>query len=174
MIATSPTTLARVAGVVLGAGLAAFVLIAARPSANVSRLSASVRFSLPVTGELEVTPAPPRPVMAARALTPGARRAAASFSVRNQTGATLAVGFRARAAVRDLDGLLRIRLTTGGRTLADTTLQGLRHGSVSGVRLRPGAQRRVGVQAWIPNGIGDGYEGRSVAVELTPMLTVER
>ena len=170
MAALSHTGLSRVAGVLLGAGLAVSLVIAARPAASVTTLPASVRFSIPLTGELEVTPAPPRPVLAARALTPGGRPAAASFTVRNQTGTTLAVGFRAHGGIRDLDGLLRVRLTAAGRTLANTTLQGLRDGSVSDVALPSGAVSRVEVEAWLPGGISEGYEGRHVAVALTPTL----
>lgn len=169
MTARSPTSIARVAGVLLGVAAAASLLIAARPSADFSRLPASARFTVSVTGELEVTPAPPRPFLIARALTPGGRRAAASFTVRNQTGVTRGVGFRAHAGARDLDGLLRIRLRAGTTTLADTTLQGLRHGSASSLRLSSGAARRVDVEAWIPDGIND-YEGRDVVVALTPTL----
>ena len=116
-----------------------------------------------------MTPAPSRPFLTARALTPGGPAAAASFTVRNQTGKTLAVAFRAHATARGLDGLLRIRLRAGEATLADTTLQGLRQGSASALRLRSGAALAVSVSAWIPNGIND-YEGRDVAVELTPTL----
>ena len=46
-------------------------------------------------------------------------------------------------ATHELDGLLRIRLRAGDRTLANTTLQGLRHGSAATVRLRSGAARSI-------------------------------
>jgi hypothetical protein len=156
----------------LGAGVAVSLLVAARPSANFSRLPASASFTVAVSGELEVLPVAGRPFMLARALTPGAAPAKQHFSVRNQTGTTLAVGFRASAGARQLDGLLRIRLRAGGATLADTTLQGLRHGSASTLRLPPGAIGEVSVEAWIPGGTTD-YEGRDVAIELTPTLRPE-
>jgi hypothetical protein len=169
MTSMSATGIARVAGVLLGAGVALLLLIAARPSANVARLPASASFTVSLSGELEVTPAPTRPFLRARTLMPGGPAAAGSVTVRNQTGKTLAVGFRAHATARDLDGLLRIRLRAGDRTLAETTLQGLRHGTTATVRLPSGAALAVSVQAWIPDGIDD-YEGRDVAVELTPTL----
>jgi hypothetical protein len=169
MAALSATGVARVAGVLLGAGVAVALLIAAKPSASFARLPASASFSVPLTGELEVTPAQPRPLLTARSLTPGATRASARFTVRNQTARTLGVGFRAHAGARQLDGLLRIRLSAGAVTLSDTTLQGLRHGSASTLRLRSGSTRRVLVEAWLPAGT-IGYEGRNVAVELTPTL----
>ena len=167
MAAMSSPGLARVAGVLLGAGVAVSLLVAARPSASFSRLPASASFSVSPTGELEVTPAPPRPLLRAKSLSAGGPRAGASFRVRNQTGTTLGVGFRARAPTHQLDGLLRIRMRAGSSTLADTTLQGLRHGSAGRLRLRSGAARTVSFEAWIPDATND-YEGRSVAVELTP------
>ncbi|MEA2191987.1 MAG: hypothetical protein QOI73_2108 [Solirubrobacteraceae bacterium] len=169
MAAISPTAAARVAGALLGAGVALALLLASRPAASFARLPASAAFTVAVSGEFAVTPAAGRPFLRARALTPGATPATASFTVRNQTGSTLALGFRARAGAHQLDGLLHIRLRSGDTTLANTTLQGLRHGSASGLRLRPGGARSIALDAWIPDGTID-YEGRDVAVELMPTL----
>jgi hypothetical protein len=169
MSALSPTAAVRVAGVLLGAGVALALLIAARPSASFARLPASAGFTIAVSGELAVTPAPGRPFLRATALTPGGAPATASFSVRNQTGSTLEIGLRARAPTHELDGLLRIRLRVGDRTLADTTLQGLRHGSAATIRLRSGDARSIALEAWIPDGTND-TEGRDVAIELKPTL----
>jgi hypothetical protein len=169
MSAISPTAAARVAGVLLGAGVALALLIAARPSASFPRLPASAAFTIAVSGELAVTPAAGRPLLRARALTPGGAHATARFRVRNQTGSTLEIGFRAQGAAHELDGLLRIRLRAGDRTLANTTLQGLRHGSASTIRLRSGGARSIALEAWIPDATND-TEGRDVAVELRPTL----
>ena len=168
MPAISLNAAMRVAGVLLGAGIALALLLAARPSASFARLPASVAFTIPATGELAVTPAPGRPFLRARALTPDGPPASARFAIRNQTGETLVVGFRAAAGARQLDGLLRIRLRAGARTLANTTLQGLRNGSAT-ARLRPGAARSIVLDAWIPDATND-YEGRHADVELTPTL----
>ena len=168
MPAISLNAAVRVAGALLGAGVALALLLAARPSASFARLPASVGFTIPATGELAVTPAAGRPFLLARALTPDGPPARARFEVRNQTGETLAVGFRAGAGARQLDGLLRIRLRAGGKTLANTTLQGLRHGSAT-VRLRSGAARSITLDAWIPEATND-YEGRHADIELTPTL----
>jgi hypothetical protein len=169
MTAISATGAARLAGVLLGAGVAVSLLVAARPSANFTRLPASAGFTIAVSGELAVTPAPGRPFLRVAALTPGGAPAKASFSVRNQTGSTLEIGLRASAPTHELDGLLRIRLRAGDRTLANTTLQGLRHGSAATIRLRSGGARSIALEAWIPDGTND-TEGRDVAVELTPTL----
>ena len=164
---------ARVAGALLGAGTALALLIAARPAASFARLPASASFTIPVSGELAVTPPAGRPLLIARALTPGGAAATASFSVRNQTSGTLEVGLRARADDHELDGLLRIRIRVGDRTLANTTLQGLRHGGRADLRLRSGAARSISLEAWIPDATDD-YGGREVDVELTPMLRPPR
>jgi hypothetical protein len=170
MISTPPKTVARAAGAIIGAGLAATVLVAALPPAEFSRPPAKVSFAVPVRGELDVTPSAPHSVLASRALTPESKPAASAFRIRNQTGKTLRVGFRARAEARDLDGLLRVRLAVGDRQLADTTLQGLRHSSARTVRLPSGAARWVQIRAWLPRDVGDGYEGRLVDVWLVPVL----
>jgi hypothetical protein len=162
---------ARAAGVGVGAGLAILLVIAARPTPQYARLPARVSLTVPVTGTLEVTPSAPHPVLAASSLTPDAGPAVRRFRVRNQTGETLRVRFRAKAEARDLDGLLRIRLDAAGQQLADTTLQGLRQGSESALRLRSGETRQVSLRAWIPNDAGDGYIGRQADVSLVPVVT---
>lgn len=168
MPAMSLNAATRLAGALLGAGVALALLLAARPSASFARLPASAAFTIPATGELAVTPAPGRPFLLARALTPDGPPARARFEIRNQTGETLVVGFRAMAGARELDGLLRIRLRAGDTTLANTTLQGLRNGSAT-MRLRSGAARSITLDAWIPDATND-YEGRHADIELTPTL----
>ena len=66
MSAPSLHVAVRVAGALLGAGVALALLIAARPSASFARLPASAGFTIPVSGELAVTPAPGRPFLRAR------------------------------------------------------------------------------------------------------------
>lgn len=172
MTAIAPR-LMTVAGALLGAGVAVLLLVGARPSSSFATLPGSVRFSVPLTGELEVRPAAPRPVLAIPALLPGTRPDAATVTLRNQTGRTLAVDLRARAATHDLDGLLRVRLRAGGRLLADTTLQGLRHGEHFALRVPSGARRTLRLQAWLPAAITDGFQGRSVDVTLQPVTRVQ-
>jgi hypothetical protein len=169
MIRISPPGLARAVGVVAGAGLAILVVIAARPTADFARLPASVSIAVPVTGALEVTPSAPRSVLGSSALTPDGGPTVRTFQIRNQTGRTLHVGFRAKAEARDLDGLLRIRLNAGDRRLSDTTLQGLRQGSQA-VRVPSGGTSRIRIEVWIPKDVGDGYVGRQADVSLVPVM----
>jgi hypothetical protein len=166
------TRLVHAAGVLLGAGLAVFLLAGARPSADYTSLPARVSVAVGPTGELGVTPSLPNPVLAPRNVLPGAAAVRAEATVRNQTGQELTVGFRAEALARDLDGLLRVRLSVDGQTLADTTLQGLRAGTRTPLALNPGVERALRVELWIPGSITAGFQGRSAAITLTPDVRI--
>ena len=165
----SRTNLIRVAGTLIGATVVLALLLAARPGAHGSPLPASVRVLVAPTGELEVTPPPPHPVLVGHSLRPGGRSVASTFGVRNQTGQHLAVELRAKADSSALNGLLRLRLSANGRALADTTLQGVEQNAV-GLNLASGAQSSLRIEAWIPANVRSGYEGRAVTVSLQPTL----
>jgi hypothetical protein len=158
---------ARVAGALVGVGLALALLFVSRPGAAGSPLPAGLRVAVAPVGELEVTPPPPRSVFAAPALRPGGPAAVGGFAVRNQTGADLAIALAAGADSTALNGLLRVRVEAGGRVLADTTLQGLRARPLR-LRLASGEGVRLGLRAWLPADVLSGYEGRLVEVLLTP------
>jgi hypothetical protein len=157
--------LARTAGAILGVGLALTLILASRPGASASPLPATLRVSIMPAGELEVTPASPEPVLVADSLLPGDGPTDGEFQVRNQTGSTLAIGLRSSADSTALDGLARIRLTDGGRSLADTTLQGMKLRPAV-LRLASGARVRLRLEAWIPRDVLSGYEGRLVNVSM--------
>lgn len=163
--------LARSAGALLGTGLALAFLLATLPGANSAPLPATVRVSVAPTGELEVMPSPFRPVFVADSLLPGHRSANGAFRVRNQTGETLAIRLRTTADSTALDGLVRVRLSADGNLLADTTLQGLQRRAV-GLDLPSGARSRLRLEAWIPNDVRTGYEGRRVEVLFVPAARV--
>jgi hypothetical protein len=165
-----PSHATRVIGLLVGAGAAVVLLVATRPAAELTAAPASVRISVPTTGELEASPTAPKPALESRAIRPGQGAQTASFSVRNQTGTELAVTFAADGGSTELDGLLRVRLSAGD-VLADTTLQGLRKGTADQLILPSGAERRVRIRAWIPGSISSGYEGRRAEFELTPEVT---
>lgn len=161
--------LARTVGALLGVGLAAVLLLASRPDAAVSPAPASVRFEVAPSGELETTPAAPRPVLVARDLRPAGPRFATGFAVRNQTGEPLALALRAEADTTALDGLLRLRVREGRRVLTDTTLEGLTLRPAR-LRLGSGQRARLRLEAWLPADVLSGYEGVSVDVSLEPAL----
>jgi hypothetical protein len=164
------TIIPRALGALAGIALAGAFVATARPSAEVPSLPASASFTVPLSGELEVSPAFPRPVLTATGLRPGTPSSSATFSLANQTSATLGIDFRAKAAATGLDGLLRVRLSSGATVLADTTLQGLRSGSDAALELRSGTVAQVRIETWIPASIDSGYESRSAEVSLIPVL----
>ncbi|HVX32321.1 MAG TPA: hypothetical protein VHA80_04200 [Solirubrobacterales bacterium] len=161
--------LAAAAGAIVGVAFAVALLIASRPGAAGSPLPAALRVSMAPGGALEVTPAPPRPLLDGRSLRPGGRPATADFRLRNQTGSTLATTLVAKADSTALDGLLRVRILAGGAPLADTTLQGIELHPPT-LRLRSGEARRLRLDAWIPGGILAGWQGRLVQVTLRPRV----
>jgi hypothetical protein len=168
---SSQRNLMRLAGAMLGVGVAVAVLVASRPGAAGSPLPASVHVAVAPAGELEVTPSPPRPVFANDALLPGGRHAVGSFQVRNQTGTGLAIGLWAHANSSAFNGLLRVRVLSGGRPLADTTLEGLQRRPVR-LDLASGQRSDLRLEAWLPRDILSGYEGRLVNVSLVPRVQV--
>lgn len=167
MDANSQRNAARLAGAALGVGLAVALLLASRPGAVSSPLPATVRVDVAPVGELEVDPSPTRPVLLADALRPGGRGAAGSFQVRNQTGDDLTIDLKATADSTALDGLLRLKLGTPGRLLADSTLEGVRRRSPR-LPLASGQRVRLRLEVWLPKDVLNGYEGRSVEVSLVP------
>jgi hypothetical protein len=167
MSSNTPRNAVRVAGALVGVGLALALLFASRPGAVGSPLAAAARVEVAPVGELEVTPAPPRPVFAADSLRPGGPAAVGGFGVRNQTGEDLAVALAASANSTALDGLLRLRVEAAGQVLASSTLQGLRARPLR-LRLASGEEARLRWRAWLPGSILSGYEGRLVEVTLTP------
>jgi hypothetical protein len=170
MLSKPGRIVARLLGVVIALTAAALILTSARPSASTtSSLPASVSVSVALSGELAVVPESPDPFLVSRTLRPEGDPVEESFTVQNQTGKTLGVSFRAAAETRGLDGLLRVRLRAGGALLADTTLQGLRHGTEP-LTLGSGAIEAVRMIVWIPPEVTQGYEGQQVEVSLTPEL----
>ncbi len=161
--------LARAAGALVGLALAVTLLLVSRPGAAGAGAPATVGFAIAPVGELEVSPAPPRPVLAMRALRPGGPRAKGAFTIRNQTGEDLAVALRAEVDSTALNGLLEVRVRSGGRLLADSALEGLRVRPIR-FRLASGQRARLDLEAWLPAEVLDGYQGAMVDVTLTPHL----
>jgi hypothetical protein len=159
----------RAIGAAIGLALVAALVVAARPAnGHGGVLPASLRVSATLDGAVAIEPAAPRALLADGTMRPGSQ-AGATMTVANQTGEELAVRLRARADSTALDGTLRVRLTSTGRTLADGTLQALRQGTPEAIRLRPGGAARVRIVASIPAEVETGYEGRRVAVTLEPL-----
>lgn len=161
--------LARATGALLGLALAVTLLLVSRPGAAGAGAPAAIRFAVAPAGELEVSPPLSRPVPEARALRPGGPRAISSFQIRNQTGEDLSVALRAEVDSTALNGLLEVRVRSGGRLLSESTLEGLRVRPIR-LRLASGQRVRLRLEAWLPSQVLSGYQGALVDVTLTPRL----
>jgi hypothetical protein len=173
MTSTSAERITRAMGFALGLGVAATIVLVSTPSTSAAGLTATVRFMVPMTGELAVTPVAPHTVLLAEALRPASRPAGGRFRVQNQTGRTIRLGFRAHRSSTSLDALVHVRLSAAGRPLAETTLQGLAR-TTEALWLPSGAARWIDLRAWMPANAGDGYEGRQVDVSLVPVIIRSR
>jgi hypothetical protein len=158
----------RAIGAAIGLGLVAALIVAARPATGHGGvLPATLRFAAALDGSVAISPSAPRPLLVSGPMRPGSH-VVGTMTVRNQTGEALAVRLRAKPDSTALDGTAQVRLTSGGRTLSEGTLQALRQGTAAALELSPGGAARVRVVAWIPAEVETGYEGRQVAVELEP------
>jgi hypothetical protein len=158
----------RAIGAAIGLSLVAALIVAARPAGGHGGvLPATLRFTAALDGAVAAEPAAPKPLLASGPMRPGSH-ARGSFTLRNQTGETLAVRLRAKPSSTQLDGTAQVRLESRGIVLSEGTLQALRQGTNEAVRLRPGGAAVVQVTAWIPAEVETGYEGRNVSVALEP------
>ena len=115
--------------------------------------------------DLDVEPARE---LARKTLRPSTRAAgvAASLTARNATARPLAVRIRVGTETRALDSALRIRVTSGTRSLFTGGLASLRRGVDLGV-LPSHATLSLRVQAWIPAGAATGFEARQERLDLS-------
>lgn len=145
------------------------LLLVSRPGAAGAGAPAAISFAVAPVGELEVSPAPPRPVLEMRSLLPGGPRASGAFTIRNQTGEDLAVALRAEVDSTALNGLLEVRIRSDDRLLSESTLEGLRVRPIR-LQLASGQRAQLSLEAWLPAQVLDGYEGALVDVTLAPHL----
>jgi hypothetical protein len=154
---------ARLAGILLGVGLAAVALVAWRVPRGERTLGADVRMEALQTGPVGV--APLQPFLAKPSLLPGAA-VSGSVTLRNQTGVPLALRLRALPSTRDLNRMLVVKVSAGARALYDGSLEGLRTSGTGPLRLRSGQAQRVQVRASLPASLKSGYQGRIVDITL--------
>ena len=153
----------RTAGIATGLALAALMVLAFWVPASGQSLGAGVRIAAVAPGEVHVPPT--GAFLKTGGLEPGGKSVRATLPVRNVTRGPLDVRLRARMGKNhDLDHAVHVQLRAGGRTLASTTLAGLREWTRP-LRLEKAEERVVRVRAWIPEGTAD-TTGRRVAVDL--------
>jgi hypothetical protein len=152
----------RTAGIATGLALAALMVLAMWVPASSQSLGAGVRMAAVAPGEVDVPST--GAFLKVGGLEPGGKSARATLPVRNVTRGPVNVRLRASMGNHDLDRAVHVQLRVGGRTLASTTLAGLRRWT-GALRLKKAEERVVRVRAWIPEGTNDTV-GRRVAVDL--------
>jgi hypothetical protein len=163
--------LPRLAGGALGGCIAVAAIVLALPGGGRGGvLPATLDVAVRSSGAIAALPADPSVVLHAGGLRPGAGGRAATFELANESGKGLAVGLRAQASSTELDGVVRLRVSAGRRTVVDSTVGQLRAGGSTPLPIAPGARRSLRIAAWIPGEVETGYEGREVRVELLPTL----
>jgi hypothetical protein len=161
-VTARPNSTVRTAGLATGLALAALLVFAFRVPASEQSLGAGIRVQVSLPGELD---AERRHLLATRDLLP-VRAAAArgSLELRSITSVPVRVSARLSGGERDLDHLLRIELTAGGKRLAAGSLAELRKPSRP-VRLPAGATARLRMRAWLPADVED-FDGRQARATL--------
>ncbi len=151
----------KILGIALGIGLAAVALLSWRVPGGEHTLGADVRFEALQTGTVGV--APLHTFASTSSLLPG-RTVSGDVSLRNQTGVPLALRLHALPSTRDLDSLLVVQVSGGGRNLYSGTLGRLRSAGSGPLRLGSGQSTRIRVKASLPASVRSGFEGRIVDV----------
>jgi hypothetical protein len=152
----------RTAGIATGLAIAALLVLMFRVPASSELLGAGVRISAEAPGEVHVPSSDA--FLRVGKLTPGGKPARATLPLTNVTRGPVDVRLRARMTSHDLDRAVRVELRASGRTLASTTLAGLRRWTRP-LRLERAGERSVQVKAWIPAGTANTV-GRRVSARL--------
>jgi hypothetical protein len=118
------------------------------------------------TNELEATPA--HPFAVSSNLRPsGARNdPVARVVLTNTMAQPLAVRIHALPSIPDLDRLLRVRATAGGRTFFDGRLGGLRSWTSCSFVAPSRGQTLLEMHYWLPHSVRRGFQNRSDTVRI--------
>jgi hypothetical protein len=165
MTAVSGLRTARLAGCLLGVGLAALLVLASRPAAGGEAVGAAVSAYANQTGELAIDPAGPTDFLHAGELRPGGL-ASGSFWVTNQTGRGEAMRLAAVPSAHDLDGSLRVEIRSGTRTLASGLLGSLAQGAGNLLVLGPGESAKVAVTVSLSRDVGPDVAAALVEIAI--------
>ena len=150
MTSRRSTHSARVAGLVIGAGLAIFLLASGRPASGGEAIGAEVSFYANQTGELAVSPPGPETFLRNRSLMPEGAAATGEFEVTNQTGVMLELRLSAVGSDDVLDDELEVEMSSGGRVLATGLLGGLEEPAGTPLVIAPGESAAIEVTASLP------------------------
>jgi hypothetical protein len=153
----------RIAGLAAGFLLAASLLYVLRFPPSDGSLGADVQLVALAPGELTVKPTDA--FLAGRDLKPGGPAAEGELRVRNITTGPLDVRVNALPSDRALARLVHIRLSSGGRVLADSNIAAIRHGS-DPMRIPLGRAGTLRAKVWIPRSVKRGYQARLAQVTM--------
>jgi hypothetical protein len=157
---------ARAGGFVAGLAVAASFVVAGLTPASETHLGAEVTFQTLPTGDLAVDPE--GRFLEASNLDPsgpaGAARGVSTLT--NQTAIPLALRARVLPSSRNLDDLLRVRITAAGKRIFDGMLGQLREWTQRSIRLASGKDAEIVVLAWLPPSVREGYEARGTKLTL--------
>jgi hypothetical protein len=160
---------ARLVGCLVGVACAAVLVLASRPASGGQAVGADVGFYANQTGELAVSPPGPAKFIDDSALRPG-QSVSGNFSVTNQTGVRESIQLIPLPSAHELDGSLRLRLSSGGVLLEEGSLGSLAHGGGKRLVLAPGRSAVVSTTASLPAGAGDNVAAALVDVAITFQL----
>jgi hypothetical protein len=152
---------ARIAGFAIGVAAVAALAVTWQVDRGTGTVGADVTFVAAPTGELDI---PSGPFVRGIGLEPG-DDAGGAVPVRNQTGSTLAIAVRVLPSIADLDPVLQVRMTAGGRPVYEGSLGGLRDWSPP-FRLASGRGVPLAVTVSLPAGPDDASHGRIEDVSL--------
>jgi len=160
---------ARFTGAGLGLLALLFLLVSARPETKEPDLGARLDLGITAPGILGIEPGAPAPVLSAPSLLDGGPPAEGHAVIRNLSDhpVTIRLGLTERrlAGFDRLANVLRVRITSDRGLLAYVGLPDLLRGSAPvtlGVRDSVG----VSIDAWIPAGTPDEYQGDRVESDL--------
>ena len=172
----TPGSAARWTGLVAGLALAAAIIVLGRVPGGHGVAGAAVGLSASPVTKLGVSPAG-REFMTARGLKAGAPPAEGSLVIVNYTGRRLTAGVRLSGDDRDLDRVLQVAVSSGGRTLFEGALGDLRKPGQLRLGLAARRSGRLVFRAWVPRGLPTReFQGRfaRLNVELQPQRRVRR
>lgn len=158
--------LARIAGFACGLAVAAGVVISGMTPASHARLGAQLEIETLSTGELAASP--DGIFLEADGLEPGGPDAGAHgvSRITNQTATPLDLRARVLPSSRNLDRLLRVRITAAGKRIFDDRLALLREWTQRSFRLRAAHEAEIQVRAWLPASVEPGYEASGTRLTL--------
>ena len=171
-----PGSTARWTGLAAGLALAATILVLGRVPGGHGVAGAALGLSANPVTELGVTPAG-REFMTARALKAGGSPAEGTLVIANYTGRRLTAGVQLTGDDRDLDRVLRVAVSSAGRSLFEGPLGDLRKPGRLGLALAARRSGRLVFRAWVPRGLPTrDFQGRfaRLSLELQPQRRVRR